>query len=87
VLGALRHSPGLVGYSVAGNVRDQEYYTLAVWDSEAALEAFVQGPVHRHAMTALRGRLAATRFVRWTMPGLPIPPEWTAALAHLGAPP
>jgi heme-degrading monooxygenase HmoA len=83
----LRTAPGLVGYSLLARPLQKEYWTLSVWNDEAALMAFVQAQPHAGVMRALRPEMGATKFVRWPLTGVDTPPTWDDALRRLNAEP
>lgn len=80
VRGQLAHSTGLVGYSLRASPLRREYWTLSVWESERALLAFVRTQPHSGLMSSLRGRMGATRFVRWRLGGADPLPSWDDAM-------
>jgi quinol monooxygenase YgiN len=50
----LKSAPGLIGYSLLAHVREKRFWTLSVWENDAALERFVGQQPHRQAMLGLR---------------------------------
>jgi quinol monooxygenase YgiN len=78
----LRTSPGLIGYSLRAQLAAKRFWTLSVWEDEAALQAFVAAPPHAAAMKALAPHMGATRFARWTVKGSGLPLLWDEALKH-----
>ena len=86
IQGQLRHTPGLIGYSLLARLRKRQlqFWTLSVWEGEAALRQFVIENPHGHVMIALREKMDQTRFVRWTMRGSEFPPRWREALTRRG---
>lgn len=85
IRGQLRRAPGLLGYSLAARILKRQFWTLSVWDGEAALQRFVVENPHGHVMTALQAKMGQTRFVRWNLRGSAFPPRWRDALARLDA--
>ena len=85
IQGQLRRAPGLLGYSLRAHILQRRFWTLSVWEGEAALQQFVVEPPHRHVMRALREKMEQTHFVRWRMRGAELPPRWPEALARRGA--
>jgi hypothetical protein len=79
----LEETPGVVGYSLDAKVLARRYYTLSVWESDAALRAFVQHSPHRETMSALAPKMGDTRFVTWTVRGSEPLPTWEAAKLRL----
>jgi hypothetical protein len=57
-------------------------WTLSAWESNDALEAFVNDPPHVRIMTALAPYLDQTAFLRWTVTGSQLPLTWPDALAR-----
>ena len=76
----LRASFGLIGYSLRAQLAAKRFWTLSVWEDEAALQRFVAAPPHVAIMKALVPHMGATRFTRWTVKGSDLPPEWNDAL-------
>jgi len=76
----LRRSAGLVGYSLNANLAAGHFWTLSVWEDEAALQAFVHAEPHRGTMRILLPHMRPTRFVRRTVFGTGLPILWDDAL-------
>jgi hypothetical protein len=76
----LRATSGLIGYSLRAQLAAKRFWTLSVWEDEAALQGFVAAPPHVAVMKALVPHMGATRFTRWTVKGFDLPPEWNDAL-------
>jgi quinol monooxygenase YgiN len=76
----LRTSPGLIGYSLAAQLGAKQFWTLSVWEDEAALRTFVAAPPHLPVMTTMSPYLGKTRFVRWNVKGTELPLQWDDAL-------
>jgi len=62
------------------------FWTLSVWESEAALEAFVARDPHADIMSAMQPRMGRTRFLRWHIRGAEVPPRWRDALERRASP-
>jgi quinol monooxygenase YgiN len=73
---------GLIGYSLLAKPLRSNYWTLSVWEDEAALGRFIQGAPHRDAMRELPKVLSGFRTTRWTSMGSVGPPTWSDALAR-----
>lgn len=73
---------GLVGYSLLAKPLRSKYWTLSVWDDDAALGQFIHQSPHRDAMHELPNVLSGFRTTRWTSPGRTVPPAWSDALAR-----
>ncbi len=84
IQGQLRRTPGLLGYSLRAHIRKRQFWTLSVWEGEAALHQFVVEHPHGQVMTALRKKMDQTRFVRWSTRGSEFPPRWREAFARRG---
>jgi len=78
----LKQTPGVVGYSLYARPFQMKFWTLSVWESEAALMDFVDERPHSDVMTALQGKMGETRFIQWKMVGLQYPPSWHDAFKH-----
>jgi len=78
----LRHTPGLLGYSLRAHIRARQFWTLSVWEHEAALKQFVVENPHGYVMTELREKMDQTRFVQWRVRGSEFPPRWRDAFAR-----
>jgi hypothetical protein len=78
----LRRTPGLLGYSLRARLLTRQFWTLSVWEGDAALDQFVFAHPHAHVMMALQGKMGRTRFVQWSLRGAELPPRWPAALAR-----
>jgi heme-degrading monooxygenase HmoA len=79
----LADTSGLFGYSMLAKPLSKQYWTVSIWESEAALQAFVRKNPHREVMAALAGHMGATRFVRWTALGSERRPSWGEAISRL----
>jgi heme-degrading monooxygenase HmoA len=80
----LAEARGLVGYSLFGKPFAKQYWTLSVWENEAALQAFVRESPHQEVMSALAADMGKTQFARWQMHGSEGQPSWDDALRRLG---
>ena len=76
----LSETEGIVGYSVRAKFMRRDFWTLSVWESEDALQAFVHQGFHSGLMTVLMPDMGATNFVRWKVKGRDCPPSWDDAL-------
>ncbi len=76
----LERSSGLIGYSLNARPLTARFWTLSVWENEAALQAFVHAMPHMETMGALIPHMGPTRFVRWTVLGAHLPVRWDEAL-------
>jgi hypothetical protein len=78
----LRQTPGLLGYALGTQVLKREFWTLSVWEGEAALQQFVNEHPHSQVMRALEGKMGETRFIRWHLRGTELPPQWEDAFTR-----
>jgi quinol monooxygenase YgiN len=78
----LRTSAGLIGYSLRAEFAGMQFWTLSVWEDEAALQAFVMASPHAGAVQAMAPHMGVTRFTRWTVQGADLPLRWDEALAR-----
>ena len=85
IQGQLRRTPGLLGYSLLARMFQRQFWTLSVWEGEAALQQFVVEQPHGQVMRALQEKMGQTHFVRWSMRGSEFPPRWQEALARQDA--
>src|SRR5262249_54945948 len=63
IQGQLRHTPGLLGYALRAHICTRQFWTLAAWEGEAALQQFVGEQPHGHVMMALRGKMAQSHLL------------------------
>jgi heme-degrading monooxygenase HmoA len=77
----LKNSRGLIGYSLLARPLAKEFYTLSVWENDAALEAFVRASPHAGTMADMMAHMKQTRFVKRPIHGSAIPPAWDYALS------
>jgi hypothetical protein len=75
----LRESTGLIGYSVRAKLLKLNFWTLSVWESEAALMDFVYRLPHSEIMESLAPHMGQTKFTRWKIKGAETPPSWDEA--------
>jgi hypothetical protein len=76
----LARTEGLAGYALRARPLRMEYWTLSVWESERALLTFVKEQPHGGVMASLRGRMGATKFVRWRVGATDPLPGWEDAI-------
>lgn len=82
IQGQLRTSRGLIGFTLDAHPLRRQFWTLSVWEDEDALMEFVRTNPHLGTMHGLKGRMGATRFIRWPIEGSEVPPTWEDALAR-----
>jgi hypothetical protein len=76
----LRRTRGLIGYSLRARPLRKHFWTLSVWEDEAALRAFVEAGAHAVTMRSMTPHMGGTRFIRWKIEGAGVPPSWDDAL-------
>ena len=82
----LRHTNGVVGFSLPARPLKKEYATLSVWVDDEALAAFAfAGAPHNELMARLAPEMGSTTFVRWSMKGSAGRPSWDEAMRRLAA--
>jgi heme-degrading monooxygenase HmoA len=75
----LREARGLIGYSMEMKLLRRRFWTLSAWESEEALQAFVDRLPHAGTMRALSSRMGRTAFIRWRVEASDLPLTWAAA--------
>ena len=80
IMGQLRRSKGLLGFSLRAELGAKRFWTLSAWQDGAALQAFVRAQPHSQTMRAMATRMGATRFIGWTVKGSELPASWEEAL-------
>ena len=81
----LAAADGLVGYTLRARPLARDYWTLSVWENEAALGEFMRTPPHVQLMTSLKPLMGPTKFVQWTISAADGRPGWGAALERLAS--
>lgn len=76
---------GLVGYTLRAKPLSRNYWTLSVWQDEAALRGFMRTPPHAGVMTSLRPLMGPTKFMTWTIGAADGRPTLTGALQRLAS--
>lgn len=76
----LKTANGIIGYSLLAHPFSRDYWTLSVWEDAKALAEFVRTKPHVEVMSALRGHLGTTKFIKWRERGSNLPPGWTGAM-------
>ena len=80
VLGQLRNTPGVVGYSLRAKLLSRNFWTLSAWTDEKALMEFVMKIPHAQAMKSLIPHMGPTKFTNWRVPGSALPLRWDDAM-------
>ena len=83
IMKQLSAAEGLVGYSLLARMTAKKFWTLSVWEDDAALGAFIRHPPHVRLMTSLAPFMGETKFVRWAVKGSTLPLAWDGALRHM----
>ena len=81
----LASAGGLVGYTLRAKPLARDYWTLSVWQDDAALREFMRTPPHVRLMTSLKPYMGPTKFVTWTISAADGRPTMAGALEHLAA--
>jgi quinol monooxygenase YgiN len=81
----LAGTPGLIGYSLRAKLLRHRFWTLSVWEDEAALTAFVGNEPHRKTMGSVRPLMDTPAFVQWEILGSNVPPSWDEAIHRSAA--
>jgi len=76
----LIETQGLIGYSMGSKPWTKQFWTLSVWEDEAALVAFTLSGAHKDTMPRLHKDMGATKFIRWKLLGTDVPVTWEVAL-------
>jgi quinol monooxygenase YgiN len=80
----LEATPGLIGYSLAGDAACGDNRTLGVWESQDALLAFVVSEAHATAMEATPDLSLTGRTTHWSATAAEVDAlDWEVAFAKL----
>ena len=79
IMGQLRRSEGLIGYSLGSRLSSLEFWSLSVWKDEESLREFVLEAPHSRVMRAMSPHVGKTESVRWSTDGAYVPPNWREA--------
>lgn len=79
----LKQTPGLVGYSLDAALFRKRFWTLSVWETQRALDAFVHHAPHSDVMKALAPHMGKTQFAQWPVGAREIPLRWSSAKARI----
>ena len=80
IMGQLKRTPGLIGYSLLAELGRKRFWTLSVWENEPAMRTFVPRVPHGEVMQKLEGKMGHTAFWHWRAKGNELPLAWKAAL-------
>lgn len=76
----LRHTEGVVGFSMRANPLTKKYWTLSAWTGHEAMEKYVHTPPHVDVMRSMQGYMGATAFTSWEATANDLPLNWNEAL-------
>lgn len=81
----LKTQPGLIGLSLAFTpLSNKDWRTLAVWESEDAMFAWVASDEHAAAMSDMADKAeSGSQVASWEIKKEEVPPTWDDAKAHL----
>jgi heme-degrading monooxygenase HmoA len=79
----LARNAGFIGYSIRTRVFGNEVWTMTVWQSHGALDAFVESQAHQRGVREGMPAVTAARFARIELPRREIPLSWDRALEVL----
>lgn len=83
-LRSMTEADGLVGFSLRASLVSHDRWTLTVWTSEEAMDAFVIGDAHLSAMSEADTLLEVGTFAHWDeVDPAELPPSWDRALDEL----
>jgi heme-degrading monooxygenase HmoA len=72
----LRGAPGLLGYGLLAELGRATFWTVSVWEDEAALRAFAAAEPHRSVMRRVPARMGASAFRPFDVRGADVPIAW-----------
>jgi Domain of unknown function (DUF3291) len=75
----LATTAGLIGYGLDAHLLRRTFWTLSVWEDEAALDAFAHGQPHAGKIAQIRPWMAGSTFVAWTAGSDQLPVTWDQA--------
>jgi heme-degrading monooxygenase HmoA len=75
----LAGAPGLVGSSLLAELRAKTFWTVSVWDDEAALRAFAAADPHHAVMRRVPARMGQSAFRTFVVAGRELPLSWPAS--------
>ena len=74
-------APGVVGWSLAGNLFKLEFYTLSVWEDAESLRRFARDAEHGAVMAEFKdGLRRKSLFVHYSVRGCDLPLPWKDAV-------
>jgi heme-degrading monooxygenase HmoA len=75
----LEATPGVIGYSLQAQILRRRFWTLSLWESEAALMEFVHHAPHSEIMRELAPHMGKTFYTTWSVKGSELPLDWEVA--------
>jgi hypothetical protein len=80
----IKRADGAVGYSLLAKPFRSDYWTLSVWESDAAAGEFAKAQPHGGIADRISSFVpSGFEVTRWTERGNSIPPKWDRALTRL----
>ena len=79
----LRDAPGLVGYALRADLLAKTFWTLSVWEDEAALLAFAAAEPHRTVMQRVPARMGDSTLRAFEVSGADVPLAWADVQARV----
>ncbi|MGC8603228.1 MAG: DUF3291 domain-containing protein [Desulfomonilaceae bacterium] len=76
----------MIGYSLRADLIKNNFWTLSVWENEAALRGFAFAGFHKGVMKLLRKHMGPTRFIKWAVTGADALPSWDDAMRQFDKP-
>jgi quinol monooxygenase YgiN len=76
----LRHTPGVLGYSLRAKLISRNFWTLSVWENQKALMDFVAKIPHGEAMKDMTPHMGPSKFTQWKVNGSALPLRWEEAI-------
>ena len=72
----LASTPGVIGYSLQAQILRRRFWTLSLWESEAALMDFVHHAPHSEIMRELAPHMGKTFYTTWSVKRSDLPLHW-----------
>jgi hypothetical protein len=82
----LRSAPGLVGYSLLGELAGKTFWTFSVWEKRADLDNFARTNPHSRIIQRLRPKMGHGVFEFETVEGSRLPWGWEEVKRHVREP-
>ena len=81
----LAESVGLVGYALRAKLAHKKFWTVAVWESDASLQSFVESDPHAGIRAALKREMNESWFQRFDLTGEEVPMNVDEALVRINS--